>query len=1115
MMIKQGLALSKLRHLLVLILSVLFVLGLIIWMLLPVVTKTLLNNYFQQHNAQLIIKDLDINPFKGIVKANDITAYSYNTNKKEQVLSLKSAEFSVSYGFLFAHTIYVDTLNINGLYTNLKESKDSWYVAGLTFPITPTDTSPNTSTDSHVENTPNQSKTSQTESNTDANQNAQWKIDIPHILFSDIHFSITRFNKESPEVPLTDTFDINHITLSNIEGNNNVWQGMVDMDMSINQSTVQLHSQLHSSPEKVMASVKVNQFSVDSAQFSHYFSDTMPTPQVSLVASGDISIEKHLKTPSADLILISDALSIQLDDINIQTSDINVTSAGVSLDTNNLMVNVSDNSNEQDITARANANLQFKATTFSMSENEQSNDTPAMNVSIQDLTAGSNVEIHKNNQLLSVSSDQSHTRVLELAGEMHGTTLKNRSSQLKLTNIMFKQSLKNEITLSGSASFDSDEFSASSAMIPYSMAYQKVQFESQINLNKDLHKLNLNAKNTNALINESTFIQAPLHYENETTELVLPTLDIAWLLNGQNDVSINTETRLNSHKTYLKNAADHAQYEDLTLTGNLSVNKEEDKINAQSDNIIFVIKRLLGSQSGYTLGSELLTLILPSTSLELSPDQQLSITSNPSIDLERVDVSDTQNNKLIGFDALSITPIQIEKKPDSLFAKLDRVTATNLVVSSPSQVNEQIPPLAVLGKIHLDSLAVSNTQAKIHSVFLADLESTILLDEERNLKNNVFVQNDETTTQLETKTPSSASYVESSKNESTEPSSNPKAPFHLILDQFKIMGDSKIHLNDKGVFPSLDQTIFIDTFNIAQIDTRNPEQKTQIVLDARNGKYATINVVSDLVPLSEKLTMNTKFSTKEIELTPFSPYVSDLLGYTIESGQLDADISLNANQGKLKGQSNLLLRRFDLAGNNGQTSKSPSTIPLNLAIGALKDSQDNIALDIPMSGNIDNPKFQWENFLIIPIRKALYSASSSYVMQTLVPYANVISIVQIAGEQLLKLRVEPLLYEPEQIELSPSQQMFTQELAALLTEKDDVQLKMCSIAIPSDIGIQDTSIDLNEEQTQSLKTLAKHRADILKEHLVAEGGISSSRILLCAPALDRSNKTLPRIEFEF
>jgi len=216
------------------------------------------------------------------------------------------------------------------------------------------------------------------------------------------------------------------------------------------------------------------------------------------------------------------------------------------------------------------------------------------------------------------------------------------------------------------------------------------------------------------------------------------------------------------------------------------------------------------------------------------------------------------------------------------------------------------------------------------------------------------------------------------------------------------------------------------------------------------------------------------------------------------------DVSIVNNE--LSGSSDLFLRGVDISNDSDEQEAATSidAIPLGTAFNMLKDENDNVELDIPLSGNVADPKFGWSSFINIVTKKAVMAATETYLMQTFVPYANIISIAKFAGKEMLKVNVEDLMYQQAQIKLQPEQLIFVNELATLLKDQKDLQLKVCPIAVTAEPLPGDIS---------NLKQLAQRRGEALKVYLVSDKGIESKRILLCTPKIDETANAKPRVEF--
>lgn len=500
-----------------------------------------------------------------------------------------------------------------------------------------------------------------------------------------------------------------------------------------------------------------------------------------------------------------------------------------------------------------------------------------------------------------------------------------------------------------------------------------------------------------------------------------------------------------------------------------------------------------------------LQLMLANLTLSTSSDSQLQLSSQIALDSQYLHLRDKAGNQLLGWESLSARPghVSLASKDQGMNynVKVEQISGQELVISE-SSAKQSIPTLARVKGLLLQNLDTNQDHFDLEQLTLTEANINLLLSADRQVNNLILPA------------ASSTSGEEQASNNTQIPDPGADTPLHpytVRLDQFLLSGPSSLYVSDQGVSPALEQTLYVDRLQMTDLNTANPEQITHALLEGRTSKYATVKGEIAIQPLAEKLTMDARIETRETELPPLSPYAEGALGYQIQSGQLDMKLTLAADQGQLAGNTSLILREFDLSGREGDHEVvAAGAVPLNLAVGVLKDSQDNIQLDIPMTGDVDNPEFEWMNFLLIPVRKALYKASSTYLMQTFVPYANVISIAQIAGEQLLKIRVEPLLYEPGQIAPSPQQMTYIDQLVALLKDKPENQLKMCPFATAQELP----EGEIQPDSAAQLKAMAQQRGESLKDYLVDQG-IASSRLLLCAPKTEAEADDLPRIEFEF
>jgi len=128
-------------------------------------------------------------------------------------------------------------------------------------------------------------------------------------------------------------------------------------------------------------------------------------------------------------------------------------------------------------------------------------------------------------------------------------------------------------------------------------------------------------------------------------------------------------------------------------------------------------------------------------------------------------------------------------------------------------------------------------------------------------------------------------------------------------------------------------------------------------LEGKIDKYGYTHITGKLSPFNIKENANLDVLFKNIDLSSLTPYSGKFVGYKIKKGKLSMDLKYNIEKSKLVGDNKLNIDTLILGGTI--KSKDAINLPLELAIALLKDSNDQIDINMPVSGNMDNPKFSY------------------------------------------------------------------------------------------------------------------------------------------------------------
>jgi len=354
-------------------------------------------------------------------------------------------------------------------------------------------------------------------------------------------------------------------------------------------------------------------------------------------------------------------------------------------------------------------------------------------------------------------------------------------------------------------------------------------------------------------------------------------------------------------------------------------------------------------------------------------------------------------------------------------------------------------------------------------------------------------------------------------------------PRRLVVGTASVQGNSHILFEDLTVKPTFKLDAAIQQAEIRQLDSARPTEPSPIILRTHLGPYARLTLSGHISPFTPRLNLSLKGRVEQLDLPPLSSYTAPQLGYNLSRGQLDADIELTVRDGHMDGQTQLALHKLQVQPQNPKKMRQLTAqlgMSLDSALSMLRDRHDNISIKVPISGDVDDPRFNFGDAINQALGKTLRVAALSYLKYVLQPYGAAIILVQMAGHAAQAVKLEPVLFAAGQDKLTPDARQYLQRIESLLRERPQVSLQLCPLATARDRqalidaliktraaqpGAKQTPEAKAEISDQALKALAQRRALAMKAFLVKHG-VAATRLFLCKPELDPSAQGEPRVE---
>ncbi|RLA20704.1 MAG: hypothetical protein DRQ56_02565 [Gammaproteobacteria bacterium] len=172
-------------------------------------------------------------------------------------------------------------------------------------------------------------------------------------------------------------------------------------------------------------------------------------------------------------------------------------------------------------------------------------------------------------------------------------------------------------------------------------------------------------------------------------------------------------------------------------------------------------------------------------------------------------------------------------------------------------------------------------------------------------------------------------------------------PSIYIIDSQLDFKDESLPINFRTVIGDLNG-------DITGLSSR-PESETTIDLKGSVDGYAPVVLKGAVRPFAETAFVDIALSFDGVDLVRLTPYSGTYAGHAIDRGILNLKLHYLLDGNQLKGDNSAVIEQLKL----GQKIDSEKAVelPLQLAIALLTDMNGVIDMDVPVSGDLEDPEF--------------------------------------------------------------------------------------------------------------------------------------------------------------
>lgn len=411
--------------------------------------------------------------------------------------------------------------------------------------------------------------------------------------------------------------------------------------------------------------------------------------------------------------------------------------------------------------------------------------------------------------------------------------------------------------------------------------------------------------------------------------------------------------------------------------------------------------------------------------------------------------------------------------------------------------------LIAFKSLDLEKISFAKNDLAISGVSLNSPFIKAHLSKERKFNLSQIVKEDKNKAKTEAKT------------ESKKETSKKEDELKFSVKNFSLK-NGEVDFSDASLFMPFATTISKLNGKLTDIDKKRPSSgEFQGVV----GKNGFAQITAKLFPFELKQNTDIKLDFKDIDLTDITPYSGQFVGYKIKKGKLNLNLNYSVVDSKLNG-SNFI--NFDsLTLGEKVESKDAVNLPLSLAISILSDQNNQINIDLPVEGNLDDPDFKYGGVIWAAVKKLFaditlapfrflgnalglgskdlssidFLAGSSELISSETP--KIADFIKLTGSKpKMKLSITPTYSKLD--ESFYKNKKLDQKINQIIASSGKDYIAVLNELVPNlkdrnEKALREEALKSIEVDKAKLVELANERANAVKEALI-KAGLEASRI---------------------
>jgi hypothetical protein len=219
----------------------------------------------------------------------------------------------------------------------------------------------------------------------------------------------------------------------------------------------------------------------------------------------------------------------------------------------------------------------------------------------------------------------------------------------------------------------------------------------------------------------------------------------------------------------------------------------------------------------------------------------------------------------------------------------------------------------------------------------------------------------------------------------------------------------------------------LNPLNVVADSIDKDHSRVNVTLKSVIKPYGNVSVAVSINP-KDSSDFDMEYHFKKLAVSMFNPYIISFTSFPLDRGTIEFDGSWNVRKGMIRSTNHLVI--IDPRTTKRIRNKDTKWIPVPLVMTFIRERGNVIDYEIPISGNLKDPKFNLK-FVIFDLLRNVF------VKPPTTPYSLQIKNIETEIEKSISLK-----WETRQNKLLPEQEKFIDKMGEFLSKNPDASISV-------------------------------------------------------------------------